>query len=161
MCFPLIPFSRELSFLQFGFRSLILKVMGDNEAMVSEGYTSTPYGDYNASAATVESTGQEIANQSNAPNVDSSQSVNNASLVNGTGHEGGLSAPVENGNATDNVAVAALATEHGDQPGNPFFFLLACIRKLILSRLRHHYRLFCLRLYSFTRRGAPVEYCKD
>ncbi|VVA89898.1 unnamed protein product [Arabis nemorensis] len=92
--------------------------MGDSEAMVAEGYTSVPYGDYNASAATVESTGQENANQSNAPNVESSQSVNNASLVNGTGHEGGLSAPVENGNATDNVAVAAPATEHGDQPGS-------------------------------------------
>ncbi|CAH2038975.1 unnamed protein product [Thlaspi arvense] len=87
--------------------------MGDSEAMVSEGYTSAPYGEYNASAATVESTGQE-----NAPNVDSSQSVNNVSLVNGTAPEGGSSAPVENGNAADNVAVTAPAAEHGDNPGS-------------------------------------------
>ncbi|KAL1188850.1 Pre-mRNA-processing factor 39-1 [Cardamine amara subsp. amara] len=83
--------------------------MGDSEAMVAEGYTSAPYGDYNASAAPVESTGQETA-----PNVD----VNNDSFVNGTGPEGGLPAPVENGNATDNVAVTASATEYGDNPGS-------------------------------------------
>ncbi|VVA89925.1 unnamed protein product [Arabis nemorensis] len=78
--------------------------MGDSEAMVAEGYTSAPYGDYNVSAATVtvESTGQEnVVNQSNALSVDSSQSLNNASLVNGTGPVGSLSAPVENGNATE------------------------------------------------------------
>ncbi|OAP12433.1 PRP39 [Arabidopsis thaliana] len=80
--------------------------MGDSEAMVSEGYTSAPYGDYNASAATVESTGQETA-----PIVDASHSVNNDSLVNGT-------APVENGSATDNVAVTAPAAEHGDNTGS-------------------------------------------
>ncbi|XP_020867264.1 pre-mRNA-processing factor 39 isoform X3 [Arabidopsis lyrata subsp. lyrata] len=80
--------------------------MGDSEAMVSEGYTSAPYGDYNASAATVESTGQETA-----PIVDSSHSVNDDSVVNGT-------VPVENGNATDNVAVTAPAAEHGDNPGS-------------------------------------------
>jgi len=89
--------------------------MGDSEAMVSEGYTSAPYGDYNASAATVESTGQETA-----PIVDASHSVNNDSLVNGT-------APVENGSATDNVAVTAPAAEHGDNTGNFFFFLKACM----------------------------------
>ncbi|CDY18203.1 BnaC05g02260D [Brassica napus] len=73
--------------------------MGDSEAMVAQGYTSAPYGDYNASAATatVESTGQE-----------------NASLVNGNGPEGGSSAPVENGKASDEVAVTAPGAEHGD-----------------------------------------------
>lgn len=125
-------------FYSFRFKSLFKKVMGDSEAMVAEGYTSAPYGDYNASAATVESTGQENAlpvNQSNAPNVvDSSQSVNNASLVNGTGPEGGLSAPVENGNATDNVAVTAPAAEHGDHSGNFVFLLIACMSTLILSQ---------------------------
>ncbi|ESQ36523.1 hypothetical protein EUTSA_v10006844mg [Eutrema salsugineum] len=95
--------------------------MGDSEAMVAEGYTSAPYGDYNASAATVESTGQENTipvNQSNATNVDSSQSVSNVSLVNGNAPEGGLTAPVENGIATDNVSVTAPAAEHGDNPGS-------------------------------------------
>lgn len=102
--------------------------MGDSEAMVAEGYTSAPYGDYNASAATVESTGQETA-----PNVDSSHSVNNDALVNGTAHGGGLTVPAENGNVTDNVAVTAPAAEHGDNPGNFFFFLNSCMSTLILS----------------------------
>ncbi|KAF8086701.1 hypothetical protein N665_0615s0048 [Sinapis alba] len=75
--------------------------MGESQAMVAEGYTSAPLGDYNASAATVES------------NVDSSQ-VTNASLVNGTGPEGGSTAPVENGNATDSVSVTAPAAGHAD-----------------------------------------------
>ncbi|CAH8320380.1 unnamed protein product [Eruca vesicaria subsp. sativa] len=75
--------------------------MGESQAMVAEGYTSTPHGDYNASAATVES------------NVDSSQSVN------GTGPEGGSAAPVENGNATDNVPVTApAAAGQGDNAGS-------------------------------------------
>ncbi|KAF3583970.1 hypothetical protein F2Q69_00025782 [Brassica cretica] len=69
--------------------------MGNSEAMVAQGYTSAPYGDYNATA-TVESTGKE-----------------NASLVNGTGPEGGSSAPVENGKASDEVAVTAPGAEHG------------------------------------------------
>lgn len=81
--------------------------MGDSEAMVAQGYTSAPYGDYNTSAAatTVESTGQE-----------------NASLVNGTGPEGGSSAPVENGKVADKVAVTAPGAEHGDNAGNHLFF---------------------------------------
>ena len=75
--------------------------------MVAQGYTSAPYGDYNTSAAatTVESTGQE-----------------NASLVNGTGPEGGSSAPVENGKVADKVAVTAPGAEHGDNAGNHLFF---------------------------------------
>ena len=75
--------------------------------MVAQGYTSAPYGEYNASAATAtaESTGQE-----------------NASLVNGNGPEGGSSAPVENGKASDEVAVTAPGAEHGDNAGNHLFF---------------------------------------
>ncbi|KAJ4878809.1 Tetratricopeptide repeat (TPR)-like superfamily protein [Raphanus sativus] len=70
--------------------------MGESQAMVAEGY--------NASAATVESNV-----------VDSSQSVTNVSLVNGTGPEGGGSAaPVENGNATENVPVTAPGAGHVD-----------------------------------------------
>ncbi|KAL0797329.1 hypothetical protein Bca101_052503 [Brassica carinata] len=81
--------------------------MGESQAMVAEGYTSAPQGDYNASAATtVES------------NVDSSQSVTNVSLVNGTGPEGGSAAPVENGNATDHVPVTAPAAGHVDNAGS-------------------------------------------
>ncbi|XP_010483024.1 PREDICTED: pre-mRNA-processing factor 39 isoform X1 [Camelina sativa] len=87
--------------------------MGDSEAMVAEGYTSASYGDYNASAATVGSTGQETA-----PNVDPSHSVNNDALVNGTAHGGGVTAPAENGLVTDNVAVTAPAAELGDNPGS-------------------------------------------
>ncbi|KAL0724059.1 hypothetical protein Bca4012_038658 [Brassica carinata] len=72
--------------------------MGDSEAMVAQGNTSAPYGEYNAAAAAaiVESTGKE-----------------NTSLVNGTGPEGGSSVPVENGKTTD-MAAAAPAAEHGD-----------------------------------------------
>ncbi|XP_010475046.1 PREDICTED: pre-mRNA-processing factor 39-like isoform X1 [Camelina sativa] len=81
--------------------------MGDSEAMVAEGYTSASYGDYNASATTVESTGKETA-----PNVDPSHSVN------GTAHGVGLTAPAENGVVTDNVAVTAPASELGDNPGS-------------------------------------------
>lgn len=113
--------------------------MGDSDAMVAEGYTTAPYGDYNASAATVESTGQE-----NAVPVNQS---NNASLVNGTGPESGLTAPAENGNATDSVAVAAPAAEHGDNPGKFFFFfLIACMSILVLCL----FLLCCFRLNSFT-----------
>ncbi|XP_010457436.1 PREDICTED: pre-mRNA-processing factor 39 isoform X1 [Camelina sativa] len=81
--------------------------MGDSETMVAEGYTSASYGDYNASAAAVESTGQETA-----PNVDPSHSVTNDALVNGTAHEGGLTAPAENG------VVTAPAAELGENPGS-------------------------------------------
>lgn len=84
--------------------------MGESQAMVAEGYTSAPQGDHNASAATVES------------NVDSSQSVTDVSLVNGTGPEGGSAAPVENGNATDHVPVIAPAAGHVDNAGNYFFY---------------------------------------
>ncbi|CAA7015367.1 unnamed protein product [Microthlaspi erraticum] len=77
--------------------------MGDSEAMVAEGYTTAEYADYNASVATVESTGQE-----NAVSVDQS---NTASLVNGTGPESGVTPPVENGNAADSAAVEAPAAE--------------------------------------------------
>ncbi|KAG2255109.1 hypothetical protein Bca52824_074403 [Brassica carinata] len=81
--------------------------MGESQAMVAEGYTSAPQGDYNASAATtVES------------NVDSSQSVTNVSLVNGTGPEGGSTAPVENGTATDNVPVTVPGAGHVDNAGS-------------------------------------------
>lgn len=82
--------------------------MGESQAMVAEGY--------NASAATVESNV-----------VDSSQSVTNVSLVNGTGPEGGGSAaPVENGNATDNVPVTAPGAGHVDNAGNFFFSIHSC-----------------------------------
>lgn len=78
-------------------------VMGESQAMVAEGY--------NASAATVES------------NVDSSQSVTNVSLVNGTsGPEGGSTAPAENGTATDNVPVTVPGAGHVDNAGNSFFY---------------------------------------
>ncbi|CAF2105213.1 unnamed protein product [Brassica oleracea] len=74
-------------------------VMGESQAMVAEGY--------NASAATVES------------NVDSSQSVTNVSLVNGTsGPEGGSTAPAENGTATDNVPVTVPGAGHVDNAGS-------------------------------------------
>lgn len=76
--------------------------MGESQAMVAEGY--------NASAATVES------------NVDSSQSVANVSLVNGTGPEGGSTASAENGTATDNVPVTAPGAGHIDNAGNFFFY---------------------------------------
>lgn len=76
--------------------------MGESQAMVAEGY--------NASAATVES------------NVDSSQSVANVSLVNRTGPEGSLTAPAENGTATDNVPVTAPGAGHVDNAGNSFFY---------------------------------------
>ncbi|CAF2262178.1 unnamed protein product [Brassica napus] len=72
--------------------------MGESQAMVAEGY--------NASAATVES------------NVDSSQSVANVSLVNRTGPEGSLTAPAENGTATDNVPVTAPGAGHVDNAGS-------------------------------------------
>ncbi|CAN7036494.1 hypothetical protein IGI04_032778 [Brassica rapa subsp. trilocularis] len=72
--------------------------MGESQAMVAEGY--------NASAATVES------------NIDSSQSVANVSLVNGTGPEGSLTAPAENGTATDNVPVTAPGAGHVDNAGS-------------------------------------------
>lgn len=89
--------------------------MGESQAMVAEGY--------NASAATVESNV-----------VDSSQSVTNVSLVNGTGPEGGSAAPVENGNATDNVPVTAPGAGHVDNAGN-FFFLYSLVfcEQLVLS----------------------------
>ncbi|CAG7900288.1 unnamed protein product [Brassica rapa] len=72
--------------------------MGESQAMVAEGY--------NASAATVES------------NIDSSQSVANVSLVNGTGPEGGSTASAENGTATDNVPVTAPGAGHVDNAGS-------------------------------------------
>ena len=76
--------------------------MGESQAMVAEGY--------NASAATVES------------NIDSSQSVANVSLVNGTGPEGGLTTSAENGTATDNVPVTAPGAGHVENAGNFFFY---------------------------------------
>ncbi|WZZ11648.1 pre-mRNA-processing factor 39-2-like isoform X1 [Brassica napus] len=72
--------------------------MGESQAMVAEGY--------NASAATVES------------NIDSSQSVANVSLVNGTGPEGGLTTSAENGTATDNVPVTAPGAGHVENAGS-------------------------------------------
>ncbi|RID52471.1 hypothetical protein BRARA_H03065 [Brassica rapa] len=72
--------------------------MGESQAMVAEGY--------NASAATVES------------NIDSSQSVANVSLVNGTGPEGGLTTSAENGTATDNVPVTAPGAGHVEYAGS-------------------------------------------
>lgn len=94
--------------MQFRFTSLFKKVMGDSEAMVTQGYTSAPYGEYNAS---VESTGQE-----------------NASLVNGTGPEpeGGSSVPVENGKASDEVAVTAPGAEHVENAGKSLLPFQSC-----------------------------------
>ncbi|CAN7055531.1 unnamed protein product [Brassica oleracea var. botrytis] len=91
---PLLKIKGPFIFL-FTIRVSVYIVMGESQAMVAEGY--------NASAATVES------------NVDSSQSVTNVSLVNGTsGPEGGSTAPAENGTATDNVPVTAPGAGHVD-----------------------------------------------
>ncbi|XP_010556865.1 PREDICTED: pre-mRNA-processing factor 39-like [Tarenaya hassleriana] len=105
--------------------------MADSETMVAEasgvvnyssgGYTSAPYEDYSASAPPAESAALEnptAANESDATNVDSSQSVNNESLVNGSVVEGGSNMPVENGNATDNMAATAPVAAHGDASGS-------------------------------------------
>ena len=67
--------------------------------MVSEGYTSAPFGDNSASPSTAEYTRLQKAfsiKQSNLPEFDSSQ-VNQVSLVNGSGSEGGSKKPAENG----------------------------------------------------------------
>uniref|UniRef100_A0A0D3DIR7 Suppressor of forked domain-containing protein n=2 Tax=Brassica oleracea var. oleracea TaxID=109376 RepID=A0A0D3DIR7_BRAOL len=90
------PPTKSLASFLFTIRVI---VMGESQAMVAEGY--------NASAATVES------------NVDSSQSVTNVSLVNGTsGPEGGSTAPAENGTATDNVPVTVPGAGHVDNAGS-------------------------------------------
>ncbi|CAH8359130.1 unnamed protein product [Eruca vesicaria subsp. sativa] len=78
--------------------------------MVTAGYNSATYGDYIASATTLESIEQASTfpvNQKDAPNVDSYQSVNNVTLVNGTGPESGSSSSVESSNAIYNLAVTS------------------------------------------------------
>ncbi|CAN8295709.1 unnamed protein product [Cochlearia groenlandica] len=65
--------------------------MGDSDAVVAEGYNAS---------VTAELKVQE-----------------NDSLVNGTGSEGGLTTPIENGVATHNSAVTATEEEHVDNSG--------------------------------------------